>query len=260
MNSRRAAASPRFTVIATIRPNHKGRRALASIRRQVFQDYETVALVEGPLEFARDLAEEFGCRTLGVDHDLSAARSLALEQATGKLVAFIGPSDVWHPLYLTYQARLHDAFPQLLFGLTNYYRSGRSSSGPVSQGALNPEMPNALLQMVCRPFVHNLSTVAAPLASLRAIGGFNRLTTDFAETDLLIRLLAGPEGRKRLACLDHPAINLPQIGLLTEEEPEDFGSDPSDEVAKRAAFLDLVFAYSFMRPFDQFRTACERAH
>jgi hypothetical protein len=254
MTSKRVAARPRFTVIATIDPEERGRRTLTSVQRQVFEDFETVAIIRGPADRAEALGREFGCHVIPSSDSVPAARNLAFEQARGQLVAFIGPADVWHPNYLSYHARLYDLYPQALFGFTNYYRHSQSGSGPVAQGFSESDAPNALVQMLIDPFVQTLSSVAAPLASIQAVHGFNRSAPARPDLDLLIRLLAGPGDRKRLACLDRPAINLPQIGLMAEdlaEGPVDIRV-PSPE---RERFLDHVFSYPFMKPFERYRSA-----
>jgi hypothetical protein len=121
--------------------------------------------------------------------------------------------------------------------------------------ALQPsEAPNALVQMVMRPFIRTISCFTAPRRFIQEIGGF--APSPDPETDLYVRLLAGSGTRKRLACLDRPVVGLPQIGLLTEVA-EDEELDPATRDERRVAFLDHVFAYPFMKRYERFRSACQ---
>jgi glycosyltransferase involved in cell wall biosynthesis len=244
----------RFTVIASIRAD-SGARALESVRRQVFEDYEVLCLLDVRSREHERVIERLGGEIIDAAQPNSpSARNEALARATGQIIAFIGSDDVWHPNFLTYHARIYELYPEVLFTFTNYYSKGQRRSGPVDQALQPSEAPNALVQMVMRPFIRTISCFTAPRRFIQEIGGF--APSPDPETDLYVRLLAGSGTRKRLACLDRPVVGLPQIGLLTEVA-EDEELDPATRDERRVAFLDHVFAYPFMKRYERFRSACQ---
>ena len=98
----------RFTIIASIRAA-SGARALESVRRQVFADFEVLCLLDERSSEHERAVERVGGEIIHATQPKSpSARNEALARATGQFVAFIGSSDVWHPNFLTYHARIYE--------------------------------------------------------------------------------------------------------------------------------------------------------
>lgn len=80
-------------------------RALDSVRRQSFQDYETIVTNDGSTDETPLLLEQYGGKhpafPLVVTHQanlrLGAARNAAMRIAKGEFLAFLDADDVWNP-------------------------------------------------------------------------------------------------------------------------------------------------------------------
>jgi glycosyltransferase involved in cell wall biosynthesis len=250
-------------MISTLNRGEMLKRALASVRRQTFKDFEIVVVDDGSTEdiesIVREVAPAALFRKLPENLGIPGARNAALEMATGEIGAFLDSDDVWHPNYLFYHhnAYLHVDHP--IFVFTDYYSKGPVLSGPVKQLVEEPAAPNALLHMMMRPFIHTMSCFTAPLGKMQALGGFSTGLKRFSDLDLYVRLLAGGMEVKSLACLRHPAVGLPHITVLKEVHVKDRSLDDYMENWHRnkVAFLDRVFAYPFMGRFQGLRSTCE---
>jgi hypothetical protein len=129
-------------------------------------------------------------------HGAAAARNAGLAGASGRYIAFLDSTDVWHPSYLQFHHAAHQAMPNALFTFADYFLHGPHRSGPVRQLAPEPLADNALLHMVMRPFVHTMSCFVAPRADVVAVDGFAVDLGLYAEIDLCLRLLAGRPGAR----------------------------------------------------------------
>ena len=261
--SHRRAGRPRFSVmISTLNRGEMLKRALRSVVRQTFKDYEIIVVDDGSTEDIEAVVRSTGLAAqfikLPENRGIPGARNAALSHANGQIAAFLDSDDVWHPSYLTFQDRIYRQRHDALFGFTDYFRNTPNSCSPSRQFVPVPEAPNAILHMIMRPFVQTMSCFTAPLDPIRQVGGFTESLKRFSDLDLYIRLLAGVNS-KRLACLSRPAIGIPHILVLKNIHLSDRSADQYEEVwqTNRIAFLDRVFGYEFMVPYRDLRTLCE---
>jgi glycosyltransferase involved in cell wall biosynthesis len=262
--SRSRISRPRFSVmISTLNRGEMLKRALRSVRRQNFTDYELIVVDDGSTEdieaVVRETAPDALFRRLPVNLGIPGARNAALEMATGEIGAFLDSDDVWHPNFLSYH---HNAYLQIehpIFVFTDYYSKGPVLSGPVKQLVEEPAAPNALLHMMMRPFIHTMSCFTAPMDKMKSLGGFSTELSRFSDLDLYVRLLAGGKEVKTLSCLRHPAVGLPHIAVLKEVHIKDRSLDDymRNWHRNKIGFLDRVFSYPCMARFQDFRAICE---
>lgn len=257
-------AVPHFTVmIPTFNRSDSLRRALLSVQRQTFRDFEIVVVDDGSTEdiaaVVRDIAPAAAIIRLERNGGIPDARNAGIKAARGRYIAFLDSDDLWHPRYLQYQRAVNEAVPNAIFTFTNYFSNGLRASGPVQQLVPEPMADNALLHMIMRPFVHTMSCFVALRSSIIMLGGFDPRLRRFSDLDLYVRMLAGRRGRPSLACLERPAPNLPHILALKNNHLEDRSLDDymASWEAGRRGFLDTVFAYEFMAPFRHLRPVCE---
>ncbi|MDF2765874.1 MAG: glycosyl transferase, partial [Rhodospirillales bacterium] len=256
-------ARPRFSVmISTLNRAEMLRRALHSVRRQTFKDFEVIVVDDGSAEDIGSVARDSGLNPkflkLPENLGIPGARNAALQLADGEIAAFLDSDDLWHPHYLAYQDQIYTLHQDAIFGFTDYYRNTPNGSAPSSQFVPVPEAPNAILHMIMRPFVQTMSCFTAPFAAIQQIGGFTEALKRFSDLDLYIRLLAG-QNSKRLACISRPAVGIPHILVLKNIHLADRNIDEYEEAwqINRLAFLDRVFSYEFMAPYQEFRERCE---
>jgi glycosyltransferase involved in cell wall biosynthesis len=256
-------AVPCFSIVVTSRHGPPAlQRALYSINRQTFRDYEVLVAESSP-EDATDAVATVAPRARLVrvhqPHSVAAARNAALGCTSGRYVAFLDTMDVWHPGYLQYHYAASQVMPDALFTFADYFLHGPRRSGPVRQFVPEPLAENALLHMIMRPFVHTMSCVVAPRADVIAVNGFNTEFGRYADIDLCMRLLAGRPGRKGLACLTRPALSVPQV--LAVKNVTDDSDSLDDEIAEweaqRDQFIEKWFAQPFMARFADRRELCK---
>jgi len=252
---------PRFSVLIAARDSaNQLERALRSIDKQTCRDFEVVVVDSGSSEIGeivREACPQAVVLRLQEGGGVSVARNLALRNARGEIAAFLDIDAVWHPHYLAYHDHVYRQASDALFVFCDYFGHGPDVIGPVRQLA-DSAGDDTLANMVLRPFVHTLSCFTAPLDDVSAVGGFSESLGRLADLDLYIRLLAGEQKDGDLACFDRPVVGLPHILVLRDTEKEDRPLDHclSEWEADKRAFLDRAFAYDFMKPYHDLRSAC----
>ncbi|MCI0428985.1 MAG: glycosyltransferase [Rhodospirillales bacterium] len=237
-------------------------RALRSVNEQTFRDYEVVVVESSPDDATHAIgAVAPRAKSIRLDrpHSAAAARNAGLAAASGRYIAFLDSTDVWHPSYLQFHHAAHQAMPNALFTFADYFLHGPHRSGPVRQLVPEPRADNALLHMLMRPFVHTMSCLVAPRADVVAVEGFEAGLGLYAEIDLCLRLLAGRPGRKSLACLARPAPSLPQVLAVKRvtDDVDALDDEISEWEAQRDSFIDTLFTRPFMAPFADRKALCK---
>lgn len=94
------------------------REAIDSIYAQTFKDWEIVFWDNGSTDHSTDIARSYDerLRYFKGEHTvpLGNARNLAIEQASGKYIAFLDCDDVWLPLKLELQVKKFQEDPDLM--------------------------------------------------------------------------------------------------------------------------------------------------
>jgi glycosyltransferase involved in cell wall biosynthesis len=255
--------NPLFSVIlTTLNRAAMLRRALESVRRQTFRNFEIIVVDDGSTEdiesTVRDIAPAAKFIRLAKNRGIPGARNVALAAAAGQYIAFLDSDDVWHPRYLHFVREAYRQIPDAIFTFTEYMADGQTMRGPVAQLWPEPDAENAILHMIMRPFIHTTSCFTAPREDLKAIGGFNEKLPRFSDLDGYIRLMAGPPGTEGLLCEERPVIKIPQILVRKDIHLADRSLEEYQRQwrAARMRFLDTVFAYDFMKPYQEMKQVC----
>ena len=99
-------------------------RALASVMRQTYRDYEIVVVDDGSTDNGVQVVEglQISClRLIRQDNaGVAAARNRGIREAKGNLIAFLDADDEWKPDYLETQMRLVERYSQCDVFATNY--------------------------------------------------------------------------------------------------------------------------------------------
>lgn len=109
------------------------RRAIDSVLRQEFEDYEIIVVNDGSTDGGGSLVEKtYGERVKlfnQTNSGVSVARNLGIQQAQFPWIAFLDADDYWHPQYLKLMAQAISENPGIgIFGA--HYDSVRLSENP----------------------------------------------------------------------------------------------------------------------------------
>jgi glycosyltransferase involved in cell wall biosynthesis len=158
-------------------------RALESVRRQTFADFEAVVVDDGSTDGGERHVAAFGdprCRLITqANAGPGAARNRGLAEAHGEFVAFLDCDDEWRPTFLERAVRRLDAGPHLAAVASGHllYPGGRSTEAlwrrrrlEERDYALVPDMA-PLFAVHLLAYLHPCTTVARA-ATVRRWGGF----------------------------------------------------------------------------------------
>ncbi len=99
-------------------------RAIESVRRQTFRDFEIVVVDNGSTDHGADVVKNMRIPYLRLisqeNAGVSAARNRGIKEARGEFVAFLDAGDEWKPFYLETQAELAGHYPLFDMFATNY--------------------------------------------------------------------------------------------------------------------------------------------
>jgi glycosyltransferase involved in cell wall biosynthesis len=98
-------------------------QAIASVRKQDFEDYEIIVVDDGSTDDTRDRIREFGDEVRYIyqnNQGLSAARNKGLSAAKGEYIALLDDDDWWMPGKLRLQVQILDKLPELAGVFTNF--------------------------------------------------------------------------------------------------------------------------------------------
>jgi len=163
-------------------------RALNSIAKQHYQDYEVVVVNDGSSDNGAELVESLGNPRFRVIHQKNAgpgaARNRGIAEAKSPLIAFLDADDEWMPEYLETAMRIFEQDPQLGSLTQGFFdEPGRRPSQPLwrerglGDGIQNMQEQTLLTLHYIVAYMHSQSTVAQT-ELVRKWGGFyeNRCT------------------------------------------------------------------------------------
>src|SRR5436190_636531 len=93
-------------------------RAIDSVLKQDFRDYELIVVNDGSTDGTRALLDTYGEAVTVINQNnrgMSAARNRGIDQARGTYIAFLDADDWWLPEKLTRQVELMARRPDLGF-------------------------------------------------------------------------------------------------------------------------------------------------
>ncbi|MEO8435281.1 MAG: glycosyltransferase [Pyrinomonadaceae bacterium] len=101
------------------------RRALDSISRQTFRDFEVIVVDDGSTDEGPPLVSAYGDERVRMVAQVNlgpgAARNRGIERARGELIAFLDADDEWLPDYLAESVRLLDEYGPDVASITSGY-------------------------------------------------------------------------------------------------------------------------------------------
>ncbi|HSR69670.1 MAG TPA: glycosyltransferase [Acidobacteriota bacterium] len=122
-------------MVSVIIPTYNRRafltEAVASVRRQTYQDWELLVVDDGSEDGSADWADSLKDARIRclrqANHGVSAARNAGLKQASRPWIAFLDSDDRWHPEKLRQQLDFLHRFPEtrVLQSEEIWYRKGR---------------------------------------------------------------------------------------------------------------------------------------
>ena len=106
---------PKVSVIIPTYNRHRFlERALASVAKQTFRDFEILVIQNGENSASHEIAEKFNGKGVPVRYffesipDAANARNVGIEKARGEYIAFLDDDDEWYPEKLKLQVEILD--------------------------------------------------------------------------------------------------------------------------------------------------------
>ena len=97
-------------------------KAVDSVLRQTFKDYEIIVVDDGSTDTTTQALEQYG-RAITIIHQVnngvSAARNAGIRKATGRWIAFLDSDDEWKENYLARQSEQIRCNPNVIAFITN---------------------------------------------------------------------------------------------------------------------------------------------
>lgn len=193
--------TPRVSVIIpTYNRAHCLARAIDSVLRQTFADFELIVVDDGSKDNTRELLEGYGDRIQAIyqsNQGVSTARNTGLKRARGELVAFLDSDDEWLAQKLERQVKFIDQHPEVSFVacLGDCYEPDGSFNGtdehcpPEYAAYQQPDVHQQFLTFLYSPFPQNMSRYMFRLDALRELGGFDRSLHGSEDWEMFLRLL-----------------------------------------------------------------------
>jgi glycosyltransferase involved in cell wall biosynthesis len=179
---------PRVSVIVpTYNRRHLIGRALDSIFRQSYRDFEILVVDDGSTDDTRSVVEALGgVRYLAQENGGPArARNFGIQHAQGELIAFLDSDDLWLTDFLETQVRVLDDHPEAALASARFSVGGRearffSRSQTLIAGDLYPRLYR-------ESFMRTPCTVVRR-SCLDTVGGFNEAYRWSEDQDLWLRI------------------------------------------------------------------------
>lgn len=192
------------------------REAIESVYAQTRAPDEILVIndgsTDGTEELLRGMSDLPGFRWLTTDSGGEArTRNLALEVATGELVAFLDQDDRWHSSKLERQLEHFAADPRLAASFTSVHLFG-TMDRVVHPGEWDPEPAAIVERLLSGPFIGTCSAVVARREVLRRIG-FDEALRPYG-CDWLMWLNVAARGG-RIAHIPEPLVDYRQHSANT---------------------------------------------
>ena len=176
-------------------------QAIASVLRQTFQDFELLAVDDGSRDNTWETLQRYGPPVWALRQEhrgVSAARNLAIQNASGEYLAFLDSDDLWLPQKLARQVQYLDQHPEVaLAHCDGWVIEGREV--PAAPAALPtyysnrppPHGPEAPARLMSTPII--TSHLLARTEAVKRLGGFAEDLTIHEDADLILRFLEAGE-------------------------------------------------------------------
>ena len=173
-------------------------KAVDSVLRQTFKDYEIIVVDDGSTDTTTQALEQYG-RAITVIHQVnngvSAARNAGIRKATGRWIAFLDSDDEWKENYLARQSEQIRCNPNVIAFITNAINidnGGRSHTH--FENIILKRFGTATFVRVKRPFrtIMNsnwfLQSMVVRCETLLKAGLFDTTLSNSEDRDVIARL------------------------------------------------------------------------
>lgn len=209
-------------IIPTYNRSGKVHRALDSVLRQSFKDFEVIVVDDGSTDdtsFWMSFYKDTNLKTIHQENKgVAAARNLGVEHSQGEWLCFLDSDDVWHRHKLSQQVHYHAAHRDILFSQTddvwlrNSVRVNKMKKHMTREGDIFKE--SLRLCLVC------CSSVMIQKELFLKTGGFDERLPTCEDYDLWLRLL-----------IHHP------VGFVSKKLVTKFGGH-EDQLSKKYEMMD----------------------
>ena len=121
-----AKTTSKKLIVSVIIPTYNRKKyvtkAIDSVLRQTYDDYEIIVIDDGSTDNTRESLEKYRNKILYIyqqNSGVSAARNAGIRLAKGEWVAFLDSDDEWIPEYLSWQMKQLHQSPQVFTYITN---------------------------------------------------------------------------------------------------------------------------------------------
>ncbi len=173
-------------------------KAVDSVLRQTFKDYEIIVVDDGSTDTTMQALEQYG-RAITIVHQVnsgvSAARNAGIRKATGRWIAFLDSDDEWKENYLARQSEQIRCNPNVIAFITNAINiddGGRSHTH--FESIILKRFGTATFVRVKRPFrtIMNshwfLQSMVVRCETLLKAGLFDTTLSNSEDRDVIARL------------------------------------------------------------------------
>jgi glycosyltransferase involved in cell wall biosynthesis len=178
-------------IIPTFNRAHLLERAINSVLRQTFTDFELIVVDDGSTDSTPDLLAKYHGRlsSLSQPHGgVSAARNAGVHNSTGPLVAFLDSDDEWRPEKLGRQTSMYNELAPFFICHTDetWLRGGQE----VQQKKIHTKQGGRFFERALERCLISPSSVMMSRAVFDRIGGFDESLPAAEDYDLWLRVTA----------------------------------------------------------------------
>ncbi len=178
-------------IIPTFNRAHLLERAIDSVLRQTFTDFELIVADDGSTDSTRDVLAGLGGRLVPLllaHGGVSAARNAGTRASTGELIAFLDSDDEWLPEKLSRQVALYDRSNRCFVCHTEeiWYRNGRE----VRQKKIHRKQGGKFFERALERCLISPSSVMISRPLLDRVGWFDESLPAAEDYDLWLRVTA----------------------------------------------------------------------
>lgn len=195
------AETPRVSVvIPTYNRAHCIARAVDSVLRQTYEDFEVIVVDDGSKDNTAKILAGYGDRIRAIqqpNQGVSRTRNNGIALARGEFIAFLDSDDEWLPNKLERQVGFLDQHLEIAFVacLGDCYEADGSFNNsdehcpPEYAAYQQSDSYQQFLTFLYSPFPQNMSRYMFRQDALREVGGFNQTINGSEDWELFLRLL-----------------------------------------------------------------------
>ncbi len=178
-------------IIPTFNRAYLVERAIGSVLKQTFTDFELIVVDDGSTDSTRDVLSRFGGQLVQLclkHRGVSAARNAGIGICSGELVAFLDSDDEWLPEKLQRQLSLYDSHDPFFVCHTDeiWYRNGRE----VKQKPIHRKQGGRFFERALERCLISPSSVMISKRLLDQVGWFDEDLPAAEDYDLWLRVTA----------------------------------------------------------------------